>query len=94
MTPLIALNNIGVGPFTLAVGVLNAHSSPWNEPQPAGQRGELVEDWRIFRNARILNNNEPTPSSTVNQAIGGLSTRDIDTVSHQTHVLRQSTFFS
>ncbi len=40
----LALNNINVGPFTLAAGDLNAHSSLWDEHQPADQRGEAVED--------------------------------------------------
>ncbi len=40
----LALNNICVGPFTLAAGDLNAHSSLWDEHQPADQQGEADED--------------------------------------------------
>ncbi len=43
----LALNNISVGPFTLAAGDLNAHSSLWDDHRPADQRGDTVEDWLI-----------------------------------------------
>ncbi len=75
----LALNNISVGPFTLAAGDLNAHSSLWDEHQPAEQRGETIEDWLISRHASILNNGEPTH---VNRATGGLSTPDVTIVNN------------
>ncbi len=56
----LALNNISVGPLTLAAGDLNVHSSLWDEHQPADQRGETVENWLISRLASILSNGEPT----------------------------------
>ncbi len=75
----LALNNISVGPFTLAAGDLNAHSYLWDEHQPADQRGETVEDWLISRHASILNNGEPTH---VNRVTGGLSTPDVTMVNN------------
>ncbi len=39
----LTLNNISVGPFTLAAGDLNAHSSLWDEHLPADQRDQTVE---------------------------------------------------
>ncbi len=75
----LALNNISVGPFTLAAGYLNAHSSLWGEHQPADERSETVEDWLISRHASILNNGEPIH---VNRATGGLSTPDVTMVNN------------
>ncbi len=73
----LALKNISIGPFTLAAGDLNAHSSLWDEQQPDDQRGEAVEDRLISRHASILNNGEPTH---VTRATGGLSTPDVTMV--------------
>ncbi len=66
-------------PFTLAAGDLNAHSSLWDEHQPADQRGKTIEDWLISRHASILNNGEPTHA---NRTTGGLSTPDVTTVNN------------
>ncbi len=45
----LVLNNISTGPFTLAAGDLNAHSSLWDEHQQADQQGKTFEDWLISR---------------------------------------------
>ncbi len=71
------VNDICVGPFTLAAGDLNVHLCLWYEHQVAEQRVETVEVWLVSRNASILNNGEPTHAY---RATGGLSILDVTMV--------------
>ncbi len=74
-----ALDTTEPGNLFLAGGDLNAHSPLWEEHQPTGQRGELVEDWLLSQNASILNDGTAT---CINRGAGGLSTPDITAVSN------------
>ncbi len=76
---VLALAPTESGNLFLAGGDLNAHSPLWDEHQQADQRGELVDDWLLSQNARILNDGTAT---CVNRGTGGLSKPDITTVSN------------